>query len=162
LADVVARLDEGTPHIVVADDAKLVGDARLLGITDRRRNAGIGNWDHYVGASRRLAGELCPHRLAHVVDVAAADEGIRTREIDVFEDAWPRRRGREWFVRMHAVFIEHHDFAVLDVADVFRPDDVERAGFGSEDGSSVQLADHQGTNAERITRADELLVGEAD
>src|SRR5262245_36345700 len=162
LPDVVARLDEGTPHIVVADDAELVGDARLLGVTDRRRNAGIGNWDHYVRASRRLAGELCPHRLAYVVDVATADDGIRTREIDVFEDARPRRHGREWFVRMQAVFIEYYDFAVLDVANVFRPDDVERAGFGSEDGSAVQPADHQGTNAERITRADELLVGESD
>ena len=27
LADVLARLDEGTPHIVVADDAELVGNA---------------------------------------------------------------------------------------------------------------------------------------
>ena len=62
-------------------------------------------------------------------------------------------------MRVHAIFIEYYDFAVLDVADVFRPDDVERAGFGGEDWGCVELADHQGTNTERITRADELLIG---
>ena len=63
---------------------------------------------------------------------------------------------------MHAVLVEHHDFAVLDVAHVFRADDVERAGLRGEDRVAVELADHQRADAERIARADQLLVGEAD
>ena len=63
---------------------------------------------------------------------------------------------------MHAVLVEHDDLAVLDVAHVFRADDVERAGFGGEDRMAVELADHQRADAERIARADQLLVGEAD
>ena len=63
---------------------------------------------------------------------------------------------------MHAVVVEYHDLAVLDVAHVFRADDVERAGLRGEDRMAVELADHQRTDAERIARADQLLVGEAD
>ena len=43
-----------------------------------------------------------------------------------------------------------------------RADDVERAGFRGQDRAAVEVADHQRTDAERIARADELLVGEAD
>ena len=63
---------------------------------------------------------------------------------------------------MHTVLVEHDDLAVLDIAHVFGADDVERAGFRGEDRSAVELADHQRTDAERVARADELLVGEAD
>ena len=63
---------------------------------------------------------------------------------------------------LHAVLVEHHDFAVLDVAHVLRADDVERAGFRGEDRAAVELAEHQRADAERIARADQLLVGHAD
>ena len=63
---------------------------------------------------------------------------------------------------MRAVLVEDEDFAVFDVAHVLRADDVERAGLGGEDGTAVELAEHQRPDAERIARADELLVGEAD
>ena len=49
LADVLARLDEGAPDIVVADDAELVGNAGFLGVADGGRDAGIGDRDHHVG-----------------------------------------------------------------------------------------------------------------
>ena len=39
LADRLRRLDKGAPHIVIADDAKLVGDAGGLGVADRGGNA---------------------------------------------------------------------------------------------------------------------------
>ncbi len=54
------------------------------------------------------------------------------------------------------------DLAVLDVAHVLRADDVERAGLGGQDRAAVELAEHQRPDAERIARADQLLVGEAD
>ena len=65
-------------------------------------------------------------------------------------------------MRLHAVLVEHHDFAVLHVAHVLRADDVERAGLRRQDRAAVELADHQRPDAERIARADQLLVGEAD
>ncbi len=110
----------------------------------------------------RFARQLRAHGLAHVVDVAAADDGIRPREIDVFEDAGPRRHRRERLVRLRAVLVEDHHLAVLDVAHVLRADDVERAGLGGQDRAAVELADHQRADAERVARADQLLVGHAD
>ena len=65
-------------------------------------------------------------------------------------------------MRLRAVLVEHHDFAVLDVAHIFGADDVERAGFRREDRAAVELAEHQRADAERIAGADQLLVGEAD
>ena len=118
VADRLRRLDEGAADIVVADDAELVGNAGLLREADRRRHAGIRHRHDDVGVGRRLARELGAHRLAHVVDVAAADDRIRPREIDVFEDAGPRRHRRERLVRLRAVLVEHHDLAVLDVAHI--------------------------------------------
>ena len=61
---------------------------------------------------------------------------------------------------MHAVFVEHDDLAVLDVADVVRADDVERAGLRGQDRTAVEHAEHQRADAERIARADQLLVGQ--
>ena len=52
--------------------------------------------------------------------------------------------------------------AVLDVADIFRADDVERAGLRGQDRAAVERAEHQRADAERIARADQLLVGHAD
>ena len=63
---------------------------------------------------------------------------------------------------LRAVLVEHHDFAVLDVAHVLRADHVERAGLGGQDRAAVELAEHQRADAERVTGADQLLVGHAD
>ena len=54
------------------------------------------------------------------------------------------------------------DLAVLDVAHEMRADDVERAGLGGEDVMAVEFAEHQRPDAERIARADQLLVGQRD
>ena len=106
-----------------------------------------------------FAGEFGAHRLAHVVDRAAADDRIRAGEIDVFEDAGPRRHRRKRLVALGAVLVEHDDFAGIDVADVFRADDVERAGFRRQNRTAVEFAQHQRADAERIAGADQLLVG---
>src|SRR5664280_2611480 len=85
--------------------------------------------------------------------MAAADDGIRPREIDVFEDTRPRRHRRERLMRLHAVLVEDHHFAVLHVAHVLRADDVERAGLRGQNRAAVELADHQRANAEWRARA---------
>ena len=65
-------------------------------------------------------------------------------------------------MRLRAVLVEHHDLAVLDVAHVFGADDVERAGLRRQDRAAVEGADDQRADAERIARADQLLVGQPD
>ena len=57
---------------------------------------------------------------------------------------------------------DDHDLAILDFADELGADDVERAGFGGQDRAAIELAEHERADAERIARADQLLVGDAD
>ena len=161
-AHALGRLDEGAADIVVADDAEFERHAGMLAVAERGRHAGIRHRHHDVDLDMALAGELRAEGLADVVDRAAADDGIRPREIDVFEDAGPRRLRRERLVAVRAVLVEHDDLAGLDVADIFGADHVERAGLRGQDRAAVEVAEHQRADAERIARADQLLVGQRD
>ena len=65
-------------------------------------------------------------------------------------------------MRLRAFVVEDDDLAILDVAHVFRADDVERAGFRCQDRAAVELAEHQRPDAERVAGTDQLLVGHGD
>ena len=56
--------------------------------------------------------------------------------------------------------MEHDDFAGFDVTDIFRADDIERAGFRREDRAAVEFAENERADAARIARTDQLLVGQ--
>ena len=159
-ADGLGRLNEGAPDIVVADDAEFERQAALSRVADRRRNPQIGHRHDDVGVGRRLARQFRPHRLAGVVDGSTMHDRIGPGEVDVFEDAGPRRLPRQGKEALRPVGVDHDHLAVLDVADEFRADDIERAGFRAEDRAAVEFAEHQRTNAERVARADQLLVGQ--
>src|SRR5262245_44763570 len=119
LAAALGRLDEGATDIVIADDAELERHAGMLAVAKRRRHAGIRHGHHDVNVDMALARELRAKSLADLVDRAAANDGVRPREIDVFEDAGPRRLRWERLVAVSAVLVEHDDLAGLDVADIF-------------------------------------------
>src|SRR2546429_2168593 len=78
---------ERPPDVVVADEAHLVGQPRLLGVADRGRHARIGDGDHDVGRDRALARELAAERLAHLVHVAPEDPAVGACAVDGLEDA---------------------------------------------------------------------------
>ena len=158
-AHALGRLDEGAADIMVADDAEFERHAGMLAVADRGGHAGIRHRHHDVDLDMAFARELRAEGLADVIDRAAADDGIRPREVDVFEDAGPRRLRRKRLVALRAVLVEHDDLAGLDVADIFGADHVERAGLRRQDRAAVEFAQHQRANAERIAGADQLLVG---
>jgi len=72
------------------------------------------------------------------------------------------RQPRQREEALHALPVDDHNLAVLDVADEFRPDDVERASLRAQNRAAVEVAEHKRTNAERIAGADQLLVGQRD
>ena len=162
IADRLRRLNERAADIVIADDAEFVGNAGGLRIAERRRHARVRHRHDDVGRHRGFTRQFGAEIFAHVIDVAAADDGIGAGEIDIFKDAGPRRHRRERLVRLRAILVEDDDFAVLDVAHVSRADDVERAGFRGEDRAAVELAQHQRSDAQRVARADQFLVGETN
>src|SRR5260370_30098382 len=106
-----------------------------------------------------FARELRAEGLADLIHRAPADDGIRPREVDVFEDTRPRRFGRKRLVALRAVLVEHDDLAGLDVADIFGANDIERTGLGRKYWAAVEVAQHQRADAERVAGAHQLLVG---
>src|SRR5580698_7433201 len=122
----VGRLDEGATDIMVADDPQLERDAALLGVAHRRRHAGIRHWHNDIGRHARFTRQFRTDLLACVVDRLAFHDRVRTREIDVFEYAEPLARATEGLYRVHALVVDHHNLARLDVSDEFGPDDIQR------------------------------------
>src|ERR1700710_522372 len=104
---------------MVADDAEFERHAGMLAVADRGGHPGIRHRHHDVDLDMAFARELRAEGFADFIDRAAADDGIRPREIDVFEDAGPRRFGRKRLVALHAALVEHDDLTGLDVAYVF-------------------------------------------
>src|SRR4029453_4770322 len=96
--------------------------AGILAVAERGGHAGVRHRHHDIDVDMALARKLRAKSLAHFVDRTAADDGVGPREIDVFEDAGPRRFWRERFVAVRAFLVEHDDFAGLDVADIFGAD----------------------------------------
>src|SRR6516162_6362382 len=162
LANVLGRLDEGAADIVIANDAELIGEARFLGITDRRRHPRVRYRHDHIGGCGHFASQFRAACFADGVDAAAAKTRIRPGEIDVFENTGPRRLRRERLVRMCAVLVEDEDFAVFDIAHILRADDVERAGLRRENRATVQFAKHERADAKRVAGADKLFVGQPD
>src|SRR5258708_18813884 len=145
---------------MVSDDAELERHAGMLAVADRGGDAGIRHRHHDVDLDMAFARELGAECFSDLINRSPADDGIRPREIDVFEDAGPRRFGRKRFVALRTALVEYDDLAGLDVADVFRADDVERAGFRCQDRTAAEFAQDQRADAERIARPDQLLVGQ--
>ncbi len=162
LPDALLGLDEGAADIVIADDAVFEGQSGFLRVADRRRHAGIGNRHDDVGIGRRFARQLPAHLLAHLVDRAAADDGVGPGEIDIFEDAEPRRIFGHEAVAFDALAGDHHHLAILHLAHELGADNVERAGLGGEHPRLAKLAEDERPDAEGVARADQFLVGEAD
>src|SRR5438034_9035678 len=110
-AHALGRLDEGAADIVIADDAEFERHAGMLAVTDGCGHAGIRHRHHDIDLDMAFARELRAERLADLVHGTATDDGIRPREIDVFEDAGPRRFWRKRLVAVRALFVEHDDLA---------------------------------------------------
>ena len=157
-------IEEGAPDVMVADEGRVVGDARFLAEAERGVVAGVGHGDDEVGLDGVEAGQFAAHVRAHRADVDALERAVGPREIDVLEDAEAELVLRhEGLDRAQAVFVDDDDFARLDVADELRAgDDVEGAAFAREQPRAVDLADAERTEAERVAHADDFALAHQD
>ena len=160
LAQFLRRLDEGSSHILVLDQAHLVWQTGFFRIAGGRGQRGIRHANDHIGIDRRFLGQTRTHTLAGGMHVHAVNIGIRACEVDEFH----RADGQLGLVRvLHdfvAVVIHDHDFARADVAHQLGADDVERAGLGGEHICAVlHLAKGERTEAVRIERADHGVLG---
>src|SRR5690606_23734836 len=110
-------LDERAPDVGVLHEAVAERDARLLGVADGRRGAGLRHRDDEVGLDRRRTRELAADLLAHAEDALLGDRGVGSREVDVLENA-ALGLGRREARTAQAVLVDRDELAGLDLADV--------------------------------------------
>ena len=149
----LVRLDKGTAHVTVLDEAVLEGDARSLGVADSCRVAAVRDGNDDVRIILRFVPHFPAHVQAGLVDVLAVDDAVRTGEINVFKgtDLLARCLGKD--CRFDALFIDLDEFAGLYVADELGTDGVEGTRFRSQDPAAfIGTADAQ--RAETIGVAD--------
>src|ERR1700744_1878008 len=109
-AHALGRLDEGAADIMVADDAEFERHAGKLAVADRGGHAGIRHRYHHVDLDMAFTRELRAEGLADFIYRAAAGDRIRPGEVDIFEDAGPRRHRRKRLWGFWFVFVEHPHF----------------------------------------------------
>src|SRR6266446_6566793 len=86
-AHALGRLNEGASDVMVSDDAELERHAGMLAVADRGGYPGIRHRHHDVHLDMAFARELGAERLSYFIYRSPADDGIRPREVDVFDDA---------------------------------------------------------------------------
>src|SRR5215216_3132530 len=85
--DRLTRLDERTSNVVIPHQSESKTQATLRRITDRSRNSRIRHRNDDVRIRGLLDRKPAAHLVSRLVDRLAVDQRIRTREIDVFEQA---------------------------------------------------------------------------
>ena len=121
----------------------------------------VGDADDEVRLGRRLAREALAHAHARTVHLDAADPRVRTREVDVLEDAErvPARRERAC-----AACSPSSSTQTTSPGRTSRttsaPIEVERAGLGRDDPVVADPAERERAEAERVAERDEHVVDE--
>ena len=160
LADGLAGLDEGTPHVGVLDQALAVGDAGLLGVADGGRSTRLGHRDDQVRGDRVLAGQPAAHVQPGGVHRPAGDRGVRSGQVDVLEDA-PGRSGVGEPERAQPVGVDGDHLAGFDLADEGCADDVQARRLAADHPATVQAAEHERVDAVGVAgRVERGLVHE--
>ena len=126
------------------------GNAGFERVADRGGNAGVGHGHDDVGVDGMFAREQAAEAFAALVHRAAENQAIGPRKIDVLEDAVLQRLFRREVERFDAAARDAHHFAGLDFAHVFGADQIERAGFRSDEPGAAEAAEAQRAEAARI------------
>ena len=142
----------------------------MIGQLKRRGAAGVRNRDDHIdvvfGAlALDLLGELLAHAQARLVDRDAIDDGIRTRQVDVLEDAGRVLRILRALAGVEAtVFGDVHRLARLQITDQGEAEYVEGDALGGDHVLhavfGVTLAEDDGTDGVGIAEADDAVAGD--
>src|SRR3990167_7692236 len=170
LAGCLARHDKGTTDITVLDEAFAELHAEMVGQFQCRGTAGIRNRDNHIDIVLRtltedLVSQLLAHAQPRLVHRYAIHDRVRTRQINVFEDArcvFGVRRALAG--KQLAFFSDVHRFARREIAnqgeakhvegDTFRGDHVFHAFVG------MTLTEDDRANAVRVAETNYAVTGD--
>src|SRR5476649_800577 len=170
LARSLPRHDESTTDVTVLDEAFAELDAQVVGQFQGSGTAGVRNRDDHVDVvvralAKDLVGQLLAHAQTRLVDRDAVDDRVRTRQIDVFENARCifGIGGALAGVQL-AVFGDVHRFARREVANQGEAKHVQGHAFRGDhvldDFVGVTLAEYDRTDGVRVTETDDAITGD--
>ncbi|MNN39066.1 hypothetical protein D3C81_1530900 [compost metagenome] len=112
-----------------------------------------------------LLGQLLAHAQTRLVDRDTVDDRVRTRQVDVFEDARRQLRiGRALTGVQLAFFGDVHRFARRQVADQGEAEHIEGNAFGGDHVLhafvGMTLAEDDRTNAVRVAETNDAVAGD--
>ncbi len=118
---------------MIANQAHAEWDFGFEGVANGRGDAGIGHGDDDVGVDGMLPREEAAEHFAAFVHRAAENNAVGAGEIDMLENALLERLFRREVDGLDTGFGDAHHFAGLDLADVLGIEEIEGAGFGSDE-----------------------------
>ena len=124
----------------------------------RRVDTGFRHADDQVGFYRILPGQQTPCLLMGLVNADAVDDAVRPGKIDVFKYSQRAFTGAVVFNRPQAVFVRHQNFAWLHIPHKFRPNRIQRTGFGSEYIAVVQFSNAQRPDTQQMCIRDRFAA----
>src|SRR5205085_4231580 len=114
-------------------------------------NAGVGNGNDDVRfESAILLRQFRAETLPRFGDVVAEDDGVRTREVDMLEDASRLARRIELMHGANLVVLQHDHFAGAHFANRLRTDEIERARLRRNDERFFETPEDERTESIRI------------
>src|SRR5688572_28235844 len=159
IATGLRRLNEGPPDVVVTDERKLEGKLGFLRISDGSGVGGVGHGEHEIRSGRwPFAGELTSELTSSPIDRSAPDMAVRTREVDVLENALAGISGFERKARANPVAVDREDLSALDVALERGANEIERTRFRGNDPPLTEAPEDEGTPSAGIARGEERVA----
>ena len=162
IANFLRRLDERAANIVVADQPVAEWQLRFRGVADGRGHARVGHRHHNIGVGGILASQQTAQIFPRFLHRTAEHGGIRTREVDMLEHAMGEVARRGPALAGHALGTDDHHLTGLDVVQICRANQIERAGLGREHIGGVttgfHLAQREWPESVRVAGDDDAIL----
>ncbi len=164
VADRLGRLDEGAADVVTPNETELERKPCGFGVSERGRDAAIGNRDDQIGLDRLVFPQGASHAFAGVVDADSVERGIGAGKVDVLEDAHVSTLGvgAKRSKAPKARLVDHDHLPRVDVANELGTDQLKRRRLRRDDVRAVELSEAERAKSVRVPHGDELVRREKD
>src|ERR1043166_4669674 len=154
--------DKGAADIMIADESEFQRYARFFSVTHCSGYSRVRHRSYEIRVHGALAGELPAQRFSYLIDIVSEKVTVGPCEVNVFKNAFCR--GGRWkrFKRFDSVRSKSYNLSRLNFAHVFGFDQIQRAGFRSDDESATiffitKSPQNHRPKTEWVTRRDHFI-----